>query len=382
MLSLKSSIMICSSRKPNPQKLKFATEKGIPAVHAAWLWECIQSSQVQPYDKHLLSPVVPQPQVGKPRGSFNEVPTAALSEEESLKLIQKKPLGNRHLSKPRGGLRRHGTLELSVSGPPTPDSTTTSTNPDDSNPEQDAQFPGAFDGAGSLPLQDINPSVNSPRRPSTSSNSSSSRNTKHNSTEAISIETSVKPAPVQRKTRIAREPSPDSVIPAGSSVAPDEDDTPTIHEHSKPQPTDYSDIMSKLLANRRTSTIADKDAEPGRRRRKPLGRAQSSRSNQSTADNPLSNQSSISYAGPEVGEEREEEGVEPARRPLEFPQPSQELGWDSPGAQKARERMILAMGGRVGGGLNVLEGIGVVKDKAGEEGLGSIGGRTTRKRRG
>jgi hypothetical protein len=83
-----------------------------------------------------------------------------------------------------------------------------------------------------------------------------------------------------------------------------------------------------------------------------------------------------------MGELGEEDGFEVVRKPSGIPQPSQELGWDSPGAQEARERMILAMGGKVDGGLNVLEGIGIVKDKAGDEGLGSIAGRMTRKRRG
>ena len=375
--------MICKTRKPNSEKLKFATEKGIPAVHAAWLWDCIRSSHVQPYDKYLLSPIAPQPQMAKPRGSVAEVPTAPLSKEDSLKLRQKKPLGNRHLSIPGGGVRRHGTLQLSHSGPPTPTSESgSSSNPNLSNPQQNAQLPGAFDGTGSLPLQDIDPSVNSSRRLSTSSQTSSRAITNHNESVSPTVEVVAQPDPAQRKARPAPEVASDFAIAARSPVALTEDDAPIIQEQLKPPPTDYSDIMSKLLANRKMSTTTDKDAEPGRRRRKPLGRAPSSRSNQSTADNAISNQSSTTYAGPELGEAGEEEEVETTRRPIGIPQPSQELGWDSPGAQKAREKMILAMGGKVEGGLNVLEGIGVVKDKAGEEGFESIGRRAGRKRRG
>ncbi|KAF2681586.1 hypothetical protein K458DRAFT_444484 [Lentithecium fluviatile CBS 122367] len=384
MLSMKTSVMICNSRKPNPEKLRFSTEKGIPAVHAAWLWECIRSSHIQPYDKHLLSPAVFQPQKAKPRASFAEVPTAPLSEEDSIKLKQKRAQASKQASKSRGGLQRQGTLELSLC---TPVSTTgSSANPnastDSSIIEQDAQLTGAYDGAGSLPLQDINPRVDLPRRPSTSSNGSTHPNTQSNSTRSNSVDGPLKHAPAQRRSRLAREPTPDSVIPAANTVAPSERDTPALQEPPKPPPTDYSDIMANLLANRKPSVPADKDAEPGRRRRKPLGRAQSSRSNQSTADNPLSRQSSISYAAPDHAGVGEEEDGEMVRKPVEVPQPSQELGWDSPGAQKAREKMILAMGGKVDGGLNMLKGIGVVKDRAVDEGLGSIAGRTSRKRRG
>jgi DNA replication regulator DPB11 len=370
--------MICNTRRPNPEKLRFATEKGIPAVYATWLWECIRTYHVQPYDEHLLTPAVPQPQKAKARDSVTETHAAPLSGEESLKHQQKKALGNRHLPKHRVGLKRSGTLELALSGPPTPNSTTeSSANAGDFSTEQDAQPIAAFDGAGSQPLQDVDPSVNSQRRPTSSSNNSSSRNTKQSINDSVGIEMPVKAVPVKSKSRTAREPSPDSVFPA-ESVAPNEADIAPIQEPPKPHPKDYSDVLSKLLANRKPST--DKDTEPGRRRRKLLGRAPSSRSNQSTADNALSNQSSVDYTGPEMGEFGEEDGFEVVRKPSGIPQPSQELGWDSPGAQEARERMILAMGGKVEGGLNVLEGIGVVKDKADDEGL--LPSRTTRKRRG
>lgn len=366
--------MICHTRKPNPDKFKFATDKHIPAVHATWLWDCIRGGEAQPYDTYLLNTIVPHPQKPKqkPQASFKEVPTAPLSEEDSLKLRQKKAQSAKHGTKPRGGgARRPGTLDLALSGP-TPMSTTgSSTNPNtstnDLSLEQDAQPIGGFDGPASLPLQDINPSVNSPRRRSTSSTGSTAHlNMKTNSTRSNSIsDAPVMPAPAPRKSKLGRGPTPDSVIPAGEddSVLPNPEPH-TEEPKSKLPEKDYSSIMSKLLANRKIPTNPPNE-ESGRRKPRSLGRAQSTRSNPSSVDEFLSRTSSRA----------EEEGEE--KKVFEGYQPSQELGWDSPGAQRAREKMIKAMGGKVEES-NVLEGIGVVRDGASDAGLG----RASRKRRG
>lgn len=374
--------MICNTRRPNPEKLKFASEKGISTVHATWLWETIQSGFTQPYDNYLLTQDARKPQKSREnsQSAFNEVPTAPLSEENSLKLQQKKAQNARHSSRSRGGPRRPGTLELSLSGPSMSASTADfSTNPNTSTDESpvahDAQQPGAFDGADSLPLQVIDPSVNSPRQPSTSSNDSSHCPSKKAPTLGVNSVShgSKRHAPGQRKSNPAKEPTPDSVIPADDPVIPQDSEPSIPQENPKVPEKDYSDIMSKLLANRKTTDPASKeDDKTRRRRRRPLGRVQSTRSNPSTGDDLLSRQSSISRA-----EEGDEEEVE-KRKAFEVPQPSQELGWDSPGAQRAREKMIRAMGGKVEE-AGVLEGIGEVKDAKPDT---ITYGRTTRKRRG
>jgi DNA replication regulator DPB11 len=56
------------------------------------------------------------------------------------------------------------------------------------------------------------------------------------------------------------------------------------------------------------------------------------------------------------------------------------LGWDSPGAAKARELMIKRLGGRVTDKSVRVEGIGVVRDVV-SEGVGGRAGRAERKRR-
>ncbi|PVH95253.1 hypothetical protein DM02DRAFT_691108 [Periconia macrospinosa] len=382
-LSPKITVLVCNTRTPNPDKLNFATEKSIPAVHAAWLWECIRSGHKQPYDTYLLTPAKPQLQRPRPkpkpksRASLPEVPTAPLSEEDSLKL-QTKIRNGKAAPKTLGGPRRPGALELSISGPPTPTSTTGSSSNSTANTNHTGENGNnelhmAGDGTSSLPLQDINPSVNSPHRPSTS--------TTHH-TEEDNVPT--KPAPAPRQTRRTRQPTPDSFETDPPSLAPADDNVePSVvaEEDPKPQETNYSDMMSKLLANRKTSTPGDNEEEKARRKRRPLGRAQSSRSNASTADDLSLKHNSTGETdtaeGRTVIEEEEQRKAEP--EPFNITQASQELGWDSPGAQRARENMIRAMGGKIKEKKSNVEAAGVVADKTD---VAAVGGRATRRRKG
>jgi hypothetical protein len=83
---------------------------------------------------------------------------------------------------------------------------------------------------------------------------------------------------------------------------------------------------------------------------------------------------SIPYTGLPELREREEPDAKKATNPCEVSQPSQELGWGSPGSQQRREKMILAMGGKVDGELHMLEGIRPLK-------AGAVAGRKIGKRR-
>jgi len=130
-------------------------------------------------------------------------------------------------------------------------------------------------------------------------------------------------------------------------------------------------MMSELLARRKAaaenSGATSKEDEKKKRRRQ-LGRAPSNAlhtSNPSTADDLASRANSV------VAEERFE-----GKGYVEY-QPSQELGWDAPGAREEREKMIRAMGGKVEESGVMVGPIGVVKDIVSEAGLGR-----SRKRRG
>lgn len=343
--------MVCNTRKPNETKLEFAIANGIPSVHTTWLWESIRSGCVQPYEAYTLLPAAqPQKPKPKPRASLPDVPTARLSEDGNLETRAKND--NAAAPKSRRGHPRLGALGLSLSGPPTPASATESSNANnkDSNGDKNGQLHVTYDGAESLPLQDINPSVNSPRRQSTTSTNS----THH--TEESDAPTKPAPAPRPRQTRGTKQSSPNSFEPPAHAVAP-----PVADKQPKPQETNYTDIMSKLLANRKTSTPEENS---GRRKRRPLGRAQSTRSNASTVDDLFSKPNTMEDDDSADAAVTEQSPGEAEPEPFELTQASQ-LGWDdSPGAQRKRESLIRSLGGKVKENKKIVEVAGVVKDRA------------------
>lgn len=354
-LSTKTDVIICRSGKPNEQKVKFATERRIPAVHAAWLWECVRAGKLQPYSDFQLNTLPPQPVTSKSKPtqpSPVEVPTARLSTQESFELQQKKG----RLAQSETKSRKPRALDLAISVDPTPASTTDSlTNLNTNAPNTDYQdnvIPG-LDGSASLPLQDI--SANSPRRPSTDSGSKSASRARSSSAESL-----IRPLP--RKARINK---PESVLANDTDSNPPEAVQAEAEPPKElPEEKDYSDILAQLRANRKPLPSPADQGTTGRRRgRRQLGRATSTRSNQSTAD---SANGTLNF---DELNDRETE--------VEY-QPSQELGWDSPGAAKAREQMIKRIGGRVTEKSVRVEGIGVVRDVESELGHG---GRVGRRRR-
>jgi DNA replication regulator DPB11 len=349
---VKTSVIVCNTSEPNAHKLKFATDRGIPAVRATWLWDCIRDGQKQPYSKYQLNHITPpRPQktkpVVKPQPPI-EIPTARLSAGESFELRQKKAHTVKKPAEP--GPPQPRALDIAPSAEPTPGSTTdSSTRLDDSALDHDEAFIPGLDGHASYPLQDI--SANSPRRPSTTSLDSKSISRQRSS----SAESLIRPATTLRKPRLAKEPTPDSVIPA-------DPEPPAPPPQQPPEEKDYSDILAQLRANRKPlPSAADANDSTRRRGRRQLGRATSTRSTGSAADS----SGQLNLDGADDKEQAEEY------------QPSQELGWDSPGAAQAREQMIKRLGGRVTEHSVRVEGIGVVRDVASEH----AGARATRKRR-
>lgn len=336
------------------QKLKFATDRHIPAVHATWLWDCLRYGQLQQFGKYQLNTLAP-PQPHKPKvkpQASTEVATARLSTAESFELQQKKAQAAKKGKNPRGP-QKPRALDLAVPVGPTPASindpiTSPGIHPSHENHDEEALIPG-LDGPASMPLRDI--SANSSRRPSTTSIDSKSASRQRSS----SAESLIRPV-AQRKTRATKEPTPDSVIPADTGPA-----APPPQEEP-PEEKDYSDILAQLRANRKPlPSPAEANALTRRRGRRQLGRATSTRSNDSTADS----SGQLNLDGDDDKEQAQEY------------QPSQELGWDSPGAAKAREQMIKRLGVKVTETSVRVEGIGVVRDVASE----NAGGRVPRKRR-
>lgn len=139
--------------------------------------------------------------------------------------------------------------------------------------------------------------------------------------------------------------------------------------------------MSNLLAQRKASAEHSLNKEDDKRkRRRQIGRASSTRSNPSTAGDALLRAGSASAPNENASEEitlEKDYGVAKGKGIMEY-QPSQELGWDAPGAQEAREQMIRAMGGKVEKDTGVVEPIGVVKDVVGGDSRYSRAGRRRR----
>lgn len=140
------------------------------------------------------------------------------------------------------------------------------------------------------------------------------------------------------------------------------------HQHRAKEPEeekDYSDLLTKLRANRKEVPTPEDQADEKRRRRRQLGRATSTRSIGSTGD--------ASSGNLGLDAEDEDETVV-----INEYQPSQELGWDSPGAAKAREAMIKKLGGTLKERSVPVQAIGGAMDGPSEGGMTS---RTGRKRR-
>jgi DNA replication regulator DPB11 len=358
-MSAKTSVIICNNSGCNEQKIKFAGSRRIPAVQPTWLWECIRSGKLQPFGGYQVSVPAPQSRISKPKRKLPspaEVATARLSTEESFEMQQRKAQIVKKAAKQKGPARLR-TLDLALLADPTPVSTTdfeTYANAENNHSpltEGELSIPG-LDGQASFPLQDIN--ANSPRRPSTSSNGSKPISRQRSSSAESLIR------PTRRKSKLTRGPTPDSVIPT--------DTAPPVSIPQEPEPQnkpheekDYSDILAQLRANRKAVPTPVEQDPTRRRARRQLGRAASTRSNDSSANG----------SGQQLNLDDDDDRVM-----VQEYQPSQELGWDSPGAAKARDQMIKRLGGRVSERSVRVEGIGVVRDVA-SEGLGRLG----RKRR-
>jgi hypothetical protein len=346
-LSAKTSVIVCNPPTVNSPKLKFAADKRIPAVHVTWLWECVRSGRLQPYGEYQLHrPSSPQPQKLRQKQSVTDRPDAAGPEEGNAKLRQKNVQAAKIVTKPlRQQLPgRPGTLDLAAS---TTELRDANHDTDQLTYDQDEPTINSYDGAASFPLQETN--ANSPHRPSASATSARPLS-RHRSSSAESLIRFGKPNP-------QRTPTPDSVVPAAhDSVIPAEDTELAVTlgieaQTAKPEEEkDYSDILAQLRANRKTAPTSADQAEDKRRKRRQLGRATSTRSNQSAG-------------GDSSGNLLDEEGETVV---LDEYQPSQELGWDSPGAAKAREQMIKKLGGTVKEKSVPVQEIGIVKDVAAE----------------
>jgi len=350
-LTAQTSLIICNATGANSQKVKFAAEKRIPAVTSAWLSDCIRKSHLQSYEDYRFStPAITQPRLAKPgsRASIDAPAHAALP-YDNAKTRQSKLQYEQTKSK-----GRPRTLDLE----PSANATSAPTNiTDKSALDRDESSVPNVDGHASLPLQSIR--TNSSRPPSTSSTSLKS----HSRPRSSSADSLIRAAPASHDTKpLGREKqATDSVIAthsidkSRSSVPPPP--PPIASKEPAAADKDYSDILAQLRANRKTAPPSADQPDGQRRRRRQLGRAMSTRSNQSGTSSGNTNNHNISL-------DKDDEDDESAL--VEEYQPSQQLAWDEPGAAKAREVMIRKLGGTIKDKSVPVQGIGMVMDESGE----------------
>lgn len=366
--------MVCNSRTPSQAKLKYVTDKRIPAVYSTWLWDCINAGKLQPLDKYLLNNV--HTRINKANANaYAAVPTAPISDEDKRQRAQTSK------SKLRLGSTRSHTLDLSHSAHPTPSATEEDHSVEGDfhvDDEKSQDFTFGMDGTASNALQDIDPEVNSPRRPSTTSHPSTKSKSRSASRE--NSEAPMKPPPAPR-------------LPDDANMQ----DIAAEHAVTEEPKPDHTAIMKDILARRKaaaaTSGNTATTAEDKRKRRKAqLGRATSGvgpGSIQSTAETSSAAQKSDSVApepededldqDPDLPGEVADAAPNKAHRLDEY-QPSQTLVYEAPEVQAAREHMIRSMGGTVQGAGAVVGPIGVVKDVV-LDGVGGVAGRGGRKKR-
>jgi DNA replication regulator DPB11 len=347
LLSAKTSVIVCNTSKPAQPKMKFAADRQIPAVHAAWLEDSLSRGELLPYDAYMLNkPAQPVAHPQKPRQNAN--PQAAPSEkpigssrgEENPQTHQKKTHEPNMITKLKG-IPQPRALDMAL-----PDVMSVATDAfahqsditSFSDAARDDHSLAGFDGDFALPLQDR-----------TSPGPYARTNGRERSSSAESL---IRAAPAAHRPSPAKE--------ATSFAMPQRPPEKAAGQSEK----DYSDMLAAMRANRKPALTSTDQADEKRRRRRQLGRATSTRSNPSAEDG----------SGGNLDLE-EDAGDENSVLVPEY-QPSQELAWDSPGAAKARETMIRKLGGTVQERSVPAEGIGVVKDAAGS----GVGGRASRRR--
>lgn len=354
--------MICNSSGTNSQKLRFAASKQIPIVTVTWLTDCIHSGRRQCYDNYRFGQAQ-SPVLNPRRRASVGVPTVQIPRDGAAEQQQERSFATKVVTNPLMAPQSRA-LDLAPSAESTPDFTVENLirpapNTNDSTLDQYEPSIFGLDGQASLPLQNI--SANFLQRPSTSSAELKTTSRQRSS----SAESLIRAVPTARES-LSRKRTPDSVAAAPVSVIPGDIKRvalPRIAPNEPADEKDYSGILAQLRANRKAAPTPADQADEKRRKRRQLGRATSTRSNQSTGD-------SSGNIGLDDDDDENNALAE------EY-QPSQQLGWDSPGAAKAREQMIKKIGGTIQERSVPVQGIGIVEDAV-SEGLG----RASRKRRG
>lgn len=106
-LTPETSILICNADRTSQKKLAAALDWNVPAVRADWLWDCIRSRQVEPFDQYLI---FPEKQAGLIKIQEDESPGENISKAAVSKSITSRYSKG---SKKASSINRHQNSENS-----------------------------------------------------------------------------------------------------------------------------------------------------------------------------------------------------------------------------------------------------------------------------
>ncbi|KAB8360582.1 hypothetical protein FH972_024322 [Carpinus fangiana] len=309
-LHKQTSVLVCNNGVPNMSKLEYALDNRIPVVHAEWFWQCIKRCKVLPFDRFV-------PQACQDHAKEMMLQKAA-TEKTQEAFYDLRPPGDEQDSEWKSNLDADSASRDS--------------------PQRTA-------------LQEIAPEVNSPKKPSSESQSQRDGTTAQDGK-------SMAPSLPSNHDSIHNEIL---TVPTAPLIEPT-------------QNTVLNSAIAHLLAQRKGKSTAESQRPTDRRQRK-LGRAQSNPSSiQSALSRTLSHPQHATHDTPD-DDDIDRPPARAADEQLQLQQPSQSLTYEDPEAMAAREKLMRRMGGAAWHeddetrGRTKVESIGVVKDfsLAGEE---------------
>ena len=102
-------MLICNEQKPNPEKLKYALQHGIPVLNAKWLWETIHFGVLQDFEQFAIANTPKNP--SRPGRSLERSETAPVNPVSRTSKIlsdaERDATGRKEASQPLQELSTH-----------------------------------------------------------------------------------------------------------------------------------------------------------------------------------------------------------------------------------------------------------------------------------
>ncbi|KAF1991306.1 hypothetical protein K402DRAFT_400752 [Aulographum hederae CBS 113979] len=331
-----TSVLVCGSGSPPKQKLEFSQESGVPAVRVSWLWACIETGKVQPYEDHLILPIA------SVRSDTERIGLRQHVTDEDVKHVRKTQ------ARPVSPMRRKGSLSKHDS----------SRSRAKLNPDANLTLTGLGSG---LTVAQATMDRKEEFEPSAGGDVDPLRETDANSPKKPPLQTDGCADSTPRDTSSGLQKPLSGV----SAVTDESSDNLT------------NSIAALLARQQAARPVSASESKKSRRKRDFMGRAQS---NASTNSAPISQDGGFGSMDMIASQGRE---PLPARDfdNMDVYVPTQALVYEDPGLQKEREGLIRKIGGKVEEGEGrTVQSIGAAKDAGFAEEAG-VGQRVKRRSR-